>query len=172
MAAQTFDEFLARYGRPDAVYPVVDLDSRRNQRHTVIVSFADGAKKAIVQFMGLAGGEENEHLCLDVHAFVDEHVARSSVFGLEDGARYEGFGPNAPGRSHGRPAVRGVTVLIGAQTDSLIPPRISGTFTPDELEALVLTAAEAVGAGLEVLSSTQRELALRAYQRLRDALDD
>jgi hypothetical protein len=115
---ETFAEYVARYGRPDASYPVLDLDAADLQRHTVIVTFAGGAKKAIVQFMGLAAGEDNEHLCLDVHAFVDDRVARSSVFGLDNGARYEGFDQTAPGRSHGRPAVRGVTVLIGAQADT------------------------------------------------------
>ena len=119
---ETFDDYLNRYGRPDGDYPVIDLDDTDDQRHTVIVSFAGGAKRAIVQFIGLAAGTDNEHLCADVHVFVDGQVARSSVFGLEDGARYEGFNQNAPGRSHGRPAVRGVTVLIGAQADAQPQP--------------------------------------------------
>ena len=116
--AKTFDEYLDQYGRPDGRYPVIDLDTADEQRHTVIVTFAGGAKKAIVQFMGLAAGDDNEHLCLDVHAFVDDAVARSSVFGMENGARYHGFAETAPGRSHGWPAVRGVTVLIGVQSDT------------------------------------------------------
>jgi hypothetical protein len=116
--AETFAEYMAKYGRPDGDYPVIDLDTADLQRHTVIVTFAGGRKKAIVQVFGLAAGEDNEHLCLDVHAFVDDELARSSVFGLENGARYEGFDATAPGRSHGRPAVRGVTVLIGVQTDA------------------------------------------------------
>jgi hypothetical protein len=113
--ATTFDEYLAAYGRPGG-YPVIDLDLADEQRHTLIVTFA--GKKAIVQFLGLAAGQENEHLCIDVHAFVDDDAARSAVFGMENGARYEGFDDHAPGRSHGWPAVRGVSVLIGAQTDS------------------------------------------------------
>jgi hypothetical protein len=117
---EIFAEYLARYGRPDGQYPVIDLDGVDEQRHTVIVTFAGGAKKAIVQFIGLAAGS-GEHLCLDVHAFVDEHVARSGVFGMENGVRYTGFDETAPGRSHGWPAVRGVTVLIGAQNDTTAP---------------------------------------------------
>ena len=113
----TFDEYLAQYGRADGAYPVIDLDTAGQQRHTVIVTFAGGSKKAIVQFMGLAAGAGNDYLCLDVHAFVDDAVARSSVFGMENGRRCTGFDETAPGRSHGRPAVRGVTVLIGARTD-------------------------------------------------------
>ncbi len=116
MADRTFDDYLARYGRRDGPYPVIDLDTADRSRHTIIVTFAGGAKKAIVQFMGLAAGEDNEHLCIDVHTFIDGLAGRSSVFGLEDGTRYEGFGDTAPGCSHGRPAVRVVTVLIGTQT--------------------------------------------------------
>lgn len=113
--AQTFDEYLAAYGRPDG-YPVIELDTADQQRHTLIVTFA--GKKAIVRFFGLAAGEDSEHLCIDVHSFADDVAARAAVFGLENGARYEGFDDSAPGRSHGRPAVRGVSVLIGAQTDA------------------------------------------------------
>lgn len=118
MADTTFAEIMATYGHPDGDYPVIDLATADLQRHTVIVTFAGGRKKAIVQLFGLAAGEDNEHLRIDVHGFVDDLVARSSVFGLEDGARYEGFDDAAPGRSHGRPAVRGVSVLIGAQADA------------------------------------------------------
>jgi hypothetical protein len=114
--AETFAEYLQRYGRPDGPHPVIDLDGADEQRHTVIVTFAGGAKKAVVQFMGLAAGHDGEHLCIDVHAFADERVARSSVFGMENGVRHTGFDETAPGRSHGWPAVRGATVLIGAQT--------------------------------------------------------
>jgi hypothetical protein len=114
----SFAAYLDRYGRPDGQYPVIDLDSADGQRRTVIVSFAGGAKKAAVHFTGLAAGEDIEHLCIDVHAFVDDHIARAGVFGMENGARYQGFDETAPGRSHGWPAVRGVTVLIGAQSDT------------------------------------------------------
>lgn len=116
--AENFAEYLARYGGPDGDHPVIDLDAADLHRKTVIITFAGGRKKAVVQLFGLAAGADNEHLCLDVHAFVNDRVARSSVFGLEDGARFEGFDDTAPGRSHGRPALRGVTVLIGAQTDA------------------------------------------------------
>ena len=117
MAPQTFNEYLAAYGRADGDYPVIDLDAADMQRHTVVVTFAGGAKKAIVRFFGLAAHAGGERLCIDVHAFVDDQAARSSVFGLEHRRRVEGFAETTPGRSHGRPAVRGVSVLIGAQTD-------------------------------------------------------
>jgi hypothetical protein len=168
--ANTFDEYLDRYGRPDDPYPVIDLDTA-DQRRTVIVTFAGGAKKAIVQFIGLAAGTDNEHLCIDVHAFVDDMAARSSVFGMENGRRYPGFDQTAPGRSHGAPAARLLAVLIGAQTAAAEPGRISSAFDADDLDALVITAADAVGAGIETLSSRQQQLAMRAYQLLHEALD-
>ena len=68
--------------------------------------------------------------------------------------------------------MRGVTVLIGAQTRTAGPARISSAFTADELEALVITAAEAVGSGMEALTDGQRDLALRAYELLGEALGD
>jgi len=170
--ANTFDEYLEQYGRPDDPYPVIDLDTADQQRRTVTVTFAGGAKRAIVQFMGLAAGTDNEQLCLDVHAFVDDMVARSGVFGMENGRRYPGFDETAPGRSHGWPAVRGVTAVIGTQTDAAVPAHISSAFDADDLAALVVTAADAVGAGVETLSSRQRELAMRAYRLLQEALDD
>ena len=169
--ANTFDEYLAEHGRPDRAYPLIDLDTADQQRHTVIVTFAGGAKRAIVQFIGLAAGTDTEHLCLDVHAFVDDTVARSSVFGMENGRRYTGFDQTTPGRSHGWPAVRSVTVLIGAQTDDTATARISSAFDADDLDALVITAADAVTAGVATLSSRQRELAIRAYRLLNEALD-
>lgn len=108
--AETFTDYLDRY------FPVIDLDTADQQRHILVVTFAGGAKSAVVQFTGLAAGAAGEHLSIDVHAFASGQVARAAVFGMENGARYEGFDDNAPGRCHGRPAVRGVTVLIGAQT--------------------------------------------------------
>lgn len=100
----------------DGRYP--DLDAEADQCHVLIVSYAGGTKKALVQFTGLAGGTDNEHLCLDVQAFVDDLEARSRVLGMENVARYTGFGETALGRSHGLPAVRVVAVLIGGQSDT------------------------------------------------------
>src|SRR5689334_3653601 len=118
MAEKTFRKFLDAFDRPGGKYPVIDLDTADQQRYTLVVSYAGGAKKALVQFIGLAAGTGNEHLCLDVHAFVDDLEARSGVFGLDNGARYTGFDTTAPGRSHGWPAVRLVAVLIGTQSDT------------------------------------------------------
>ncbi|BEL12884.1 hypothetical protein Q0Z83_110750 [Actinoplanes sichuanensis] len=112
--AETFADYLDRIGH----HPTIDLDTADQQRHIVIVSFAGGVKKAIVELAGVAAGDRNEYLSADIYAFVDGQVARSSVMGLEDGSIYPAFRQNAPGRSHGRPAVRAVTVFIGAQQNT------------------------------------------------------
>lgn len=49
---------------------------------------------------------------------------------------------------------------------------ISAAFTPADLEALVITAAEAVYGQPEDLSSRQRELVARAFDLLQDAIGD
>jgi hypothetical protein len=66
-----------------------------------------------------------------------------------------------------------------AQTPAAVPNvatvvliGISATFTPPDLEALVITAAEAVYGQPDDLSSRQRKLAARAYDLLQDAFDD
>ncbi|MEU8659807.1 hypothetical protein [Actinoplanes philippinensis] len=112
--AETFADYLDRIGH----HPSIDLDTADQQRHIVIVSFASGAKKAIVEFVGVAAGDRNEYLSANIYAFVDGQVTRSSVMGLEDGNIYPAFRQNAPGRSHGRPAVRAITVFIGAQQNT------------------------------------------------------
>lgn len=63
--------------------------------------------------------------------------------------------------SAARPGMSSV-VLIG----------ISAAFTPADLEALVITAAEAVYGQPDDLSSRQREVAARAYALLQQAIDD
>lgn len=73
-----------------------------------------------------------------------------------DGA---GHAPTSPSAT--APAMSCV-VLVG----------ISAAFTPADLDALVITAAEAVYGQPDDLSSRQRELAARAYALLQDAIDD
>ncbi|MEV4517865.1 hypothetical protein AB0K00_54005 [Dactylosporangium sp. NPDC049525] len=46
------------YGRPDNDNPVIAPDITDLQRHTVIVTFAGGRKRVVVQMFGLAAGAE------------------------------------------------------------------------------------------------------------------
>jgi hypothetical protein len=117
MAEFNFAAYLNRYGRPGRRYPAITLDSTGTPRPTVIVTIAGGAK-AVVHITGLATGESGEHLGIDVHAFVDEPLARTSAVGIQNGDRHPGSDETAPGRPHSGPANRGVTVLIGAQSDT------------------------------------------------------
>jgi hypothetical protein len=54
---------------------------------------------------------------------------------------------------------------------SVVLVGISAQFTPLDLEALVITAAEAVHGQREDLSSRQLDLAARAYDLLQDEID-
>lgn len=67
-----------------------------------------------------------------------------------------------PASSSGTASAVSCVVLVG----------ISAAFTPAEIEALVITAVEAVHGQRDDLSSRQRELAARAYALLQDAIDD
>jgi len=111
----TFESFMRRYGPPDA-YPVIEVGDTVEHWPFVVVTFAD--RTAVSQFCGLsADGEDNDpHLSIIIHAFVTGQIARSGVYGMENGRCYTTFDDTAPGTSHGWPAVQGVTVLIGAQS--------------------------------------------------------
>jgi hypothetical protein len=112
--AETFESFMSQYGRVDGQYPVINVGDTVEQWPTVVVRFGD--KTAVVQFCGVGADSDAPHLSIDVHAFVADRLARSTVFGMENGKRYTAFDHTAPGTSHGWPAVQGITVLIGAQT--------------------------------------------------------
>ncbi|GIJ62050.1 GGDEF domain-containing protein [Virgisporangium aurantiacum] len=60
----------------------------------------------------------------------------------------------------------------GSAVSCVVLVGISAAFTPADLEALVITAAEAVHGQPDDLSSRQRELAARAHALLQDAIDD
>jgi diguanylate cyclase (GGDEF)-like protein len=65
----------------------------------------------------------------------------------------------------------GHTPAAAPATACVVLVGISAAFTPLDLEALVITAAEAVYGQPEDLSTRQRELAARAYVLLQDAID-
>ncbi|SRR6266536_3502359 len=116
--AETFESFMREYGPADGRYPVIDIDIEDTIEHwpTVVVRFGD--RTAVLQFCGVAadGPDDDPHLSIDIHAFVDGQLARAGVFGMEHGTRYTTFDDTTPGTSHGWPAVQGVSVLIGAQS--------------------------------------------------------
>ena len=125
MPEETFESFMRRFGPAEGKYHLVEVGDTIEDWPTVVVKFA--GRTAVLQFCGVGGADGGQpHLSIDIHSFVDDQVARAGVFGMENGKRHNAFDDTAPGTSHGWPAVRGVTVLIGAQatrdTDQLTPP--------------------------------------------------
>jgi hypothetical protein len=112
--AETFESFMRQYGPADGRYPVIEVGDDIAHWPTVVVTFGD--KTAVLQLCGVGADGDRPHLCIDIHAFVADRLARAAVFGMENGRRYEAFNDTAPGTSHGWPAVQGISVLIGTQT--------------------------------------------------------
>lgn len=118
MEHTTLDEYIRAYGDPAAPWPVFEVGPEAEQWPAIVVKAGD--KAAVLRFMNVAPSDPAaQHLCIDVHAFVAERQARGSVFGMEDGHRFDGF-PDARvfGTSHGWPAASLVAVLVGAQQDT------------------------------------------------------
>jgi hypothetical protein len=112
---ETFDEFMRAYAAPGRDHPMtVDVGDDADQWPSIIVRFGD--KTALLHLIGLGAGSDDAFLCIDIHPAVGNVMARASVVGTEDGHRYAGFGGGTPGASHGRPATRLVSVLIGRQS--------------------------------------------------------
>jgi hypothetical protein len=116
----TFESFMRSYGRPDGDDPVIEVGDTVERWPIIVVRFGDTI--AVLQLCGVSADFDHPHLSIDIHAFVAGRLARCGVFGMEDGRRYQAFDDTAPGTSHGWPAVRGVTVLIGEQTSRTTQP--------------------------------------------------
>lgn len=116
MAAKTYDEFASTYLAGDE--QVIETGPEHTDWPHLIVKA--GNKTAVVQLMNVAADDPDaQHLCIDVHSFVDGLAARSAVFGMEVGRRLEGFSDaEAAGTSHGRPAASLTSVLVGKQADT------------------------------------------------------
>ena len=59
-----------------------------------------------------------DHLCIDVHPFLDGEDARVGIFGLDNGRRQEFPDDQVSGTSHGWNATRQAVLLIGHQEDN------------------------------------------------------
>jgi hypothetical protein len=114
MSEETFDAFLDRYAGPGAGLPEIQVGDSGADWPAIVVRFGD--KTAVVKFCGVGADGNHPYLCIDIYAFVANMMARSSVLGREIGRSYQGFDDTTPGTSHGAPAVRGATVVIGTQT--------------------------------------------------------
>lgn len=77
-----------------------------------MVVVRNGPYTAVLQLQG-----HLDHLAIDVHPFFDGRDARAGVIGMEDGDRVS-LPDIVGGTSHGWPAMRLITVLVGAQTST------------------------------------------------------
>lgn len=118
MDVTTLDEYIATYGNPAAPWPVIEIGEQAKQWPAIVVKAGD--KAAVLHFMHVAADDPHaQHLCIDVRSFVAGRVARGSVFGMENGRRFDGFtAERVFGTSHGWPGAHLVAVLVGAQQDT------------------------------------------------------
>ena len=118
MEVITLEQYIATYSDPAASWPVLEAGPEAQQWPAIVVKAGD--KAAVLRFMNVAADEAaKHHLCIDVHSFVAGRLARGSVFGMENGRRFDGFpAAEVAGTSHGWPATALVAVLVGAQQDT------------------------------------------------------
>ncbi len=118
----TLDEFMKNYASGDAASRVVlDMEVQPFTEDSlspfIVLRFR--GRVMVLDAMALSGKDgENEHLCLDVHSFIDGQEARAGVFGMEQGARVQFPAAKTPGRSHNWPATKLVAILLGRQTNT------------------------------------------------------
>ncbi|MEV0453739.1 hypothetical protein [Catellatospora methionotrophica] len=149
---ETFQQLLASYGQPLDTYRVIRLDPDTGAQDSIIVEYGD--KTALLTIYGLGGGGKS-HLTIDVHVFVNDLIARAGVYGLESGRQYEAFADQAPGTSHGWPALRSVSVIVGRQRDTPSPPAPAPIAAEPGQDPLYVWA----------LSPAQRDLVLAALAK-------
>jgi hypothetical protein len=159
MAEHTLDGFLARYN-PDGTHPVTKIAASEpgSRDASPFIIIRDEAGRAVV-INPMALGN---HLCIDVHPFTEGRDAVAGVFGMTLGRRisFPETGGAHQLRSHGWPAVRLVSVIVGAQ-DGLDDPDGQAA-TAAQLKA-ALEVIDAVGFGASVDDDSVIRDAARAY---------
>jgi hypothetical protein len=73
---EAFESFIYRYGPADGRYTVVEVGETVDHWPMFVVRFGD--KTAVLQLCGVGADSDNgdHHLSLDIHAFVDDQLAR------------------------------------------------------------------------------------------------
>jgi hypothetical protein len=116
---KTLSEFLATYD-PDGTRVIADITPvRDDDGNSPFVIVRHGKFTAILALMPFSG--DKAHLCIDVHAFVNDMEATGSVFGMDEGRRYTL--PATGTTSHGWDSAGLIAVLIGEQAVSQPPAR-------------------------------------------------
>lgn len=109
----TLTEFMSTYD-PEGTRVVLDIDVTKEDPQAnspwIVVRFGDYA--AVLTLMGV-----QDHLCIDVHPFVNGAKATAGVFGMSEGFRKHppAINPEHPTTSHGWNSAALVSVLIGEQ---------------------------------------------------------
>lgn len=111
VSAETIDEFMASYASgPDAqrvtIIEIPDDDEADTLSPFIVVKYRN--KTVVVNPMGL-----HDHLCVDVHSFIDGLDATAGVMAMSDGRRFELERTGTT--SHGWNSAALVSVLVGAQ---------------------------------------------------------
>jgi hypothetical protein len=104
----TFDGFRRAF-LPDKHTTVIDVPENLLERPSVVVRY--GRYTAVLDLM-----PQDDHLCIDVHPFVDGAAGRAAAFGMERGRRIELAAHLCPATMLGQPAVSLVSVLVGDQS--------------------------------------------------------
>lgn len=117
--AMTLDEFLTQYA-PDPKRVVLDIEvPAQADGETPFIVLRYGDYTMVVNPMGL-----RDHLCVDVHPFINGQAANVAAMGMTQGVRHSFPTGDLP-TSHGWPAVAMLSALLGAQVtgDATAPPR-------------------------------------------------
>jgi hypothetical protein len=105
------DDFLARYNS-NGEHPVttIDLGPEADAIHpSPFIIVRSGDRAVLLNPLAFT-----DHLCIDVHSFVEGDKATAGVFGMTDGKRWAL--PDTGATSHGWASTALVSVLVGEQS--------------------------------------------------------
>ena len=118
-STDTWEGFKALYiDGTDRVFAGYELDMEQwasEHEHSPMIVVKHGPYRLVLNPMAF-----KDHLCVDVHAFVDEKDARTGIFGMDaaaKGSRIEFDADNVQGKSHGWPAASLIALLLGKQEE-------------------------------------------------------
>lgn len=102
------DEFLSTYN-PNNEHDVITIDvAERESEYSRFIHVKHGKYEVVLSVIPLSN-----HLCIDVHSFVDGEDATAGVFGMSDGQRSKLSDLGTT--SHNWPSAHLVAVCVGEQ---------------------------------------------------------
>jgi len=108
--AKTTEEFMTRYN-PNGEHPVTEINVPDDQDsgESPFIVVRHGDYTVIINPLGLS-----DHLCVDLHPFVQGRDATAGAFGMTSGQQRVSFPPTGM-TSHRWPSSRMVAVIVGEQ---------------------------------------------------------